>query len=130
MLNLIAVLESLGYTATGAKTQKTVLAKKVLGMDAEEAKTTFMFSVEEVEEILKHLANGKGKYRAAAEGALLNADNTYLTFTDEYVAPAKPAKKKTKTKADLIEENEALKAEIEELRARLEDLENGRLTNL
>ena len=123
-------MENLGYTATGAKTQKTVLAKKVLGMDAEEAKTTFMFSVDEVEQILTHLAEGKGKYKAAAEGALANPNKFYTTFTEEYVAPTKPAKKKTKTKAELVEENEALKAEIEELRARLEDLEDGRLTNL
>jgi len=121
MINLIAVMMNLGYSETGAKTQKTVLAKKVLGM-GDEAKNTFMFTEEEVAKILDSISKGKGKYASAASGALANPNKFFTSFTEEYV-PSKPAKKKTKTKAEYIEENAQLKEEIEKLKAEIAELE-------
>ena len=123
MINFIAVLVNLGQAEKTAKGYKTRLAQSELGYDKKSASETFMFEAEEVQKMLEKMASAKsGKYKAGAEGMLLNPDNTYLTFTEEYV-PTKTVSAKDKKIAEL-------EAKVAELEAIIKDMEDGRIHSL
>lgn len=67
-VNLVKVLESVGYSPVSVKGQKTKLVKSALGLEAEEAKNTFMFTQGEVIQVLGIVMKSKSdKATAAAE---------------------------------------------------------------
>lgn len=88
-MNMVEILKSVGYSATGVAGQKTRLAKAGLGL-GDEAKDVFMFEKNEVLTMLDVIMKSKSD-KAVKAGQIFDAigkDQLEDAWTTEYVKEA------------------------------------------
>lgn len=88
-INLVNVLISVGYSPVSVKGQKTKLVKAGLGLDAEEAKETFLFTKDETLQVLGQIMKSKSEKAVKATEIfdLMSKDKFEPDWTAEYTAP-------------------------------------------